>query len=126
MNTEAGTTPPADQVAQDGSEAMDTAQQMVQTAQDVASGREPGPGLDRLMKVSLVVTAELGRSRMKIADIVNLGSGSVVELQKLASEPVDVMVNGTLFARGEVVVVEDHFAVKLTELADRTKIEDLT
>lgn len=81
-----------------------------------------GGGLDVLMNVELNLTVELGRCRMKINDIVNLGSGSVVELQKLASEPVDILVNDALFARGEVVVLEDHFAVKITELADRPNI----
>lgn len=85
-------------------------------------GASTGSGLDVLMNVELSLTVELGRCRMKINDIVNLGSGSVVELQKLASEPVDILVNDALFARGEVVVLEDHFAVKITELADNPNL----
>ena len=113
---------PTDTVAP---EEVAAAQKMVETAHDVALGGGDGGGLNRLMKVGLTVTVELGRCRMKISDIVNMGSGSVVELQRLASEPVDIMVNGSLFARGEVVVIEDHFAVKITDLTDKAKVEDL-
>lgn len=106
-----------------------TVDSMVEHAQAVASDApQPargGQGLDLLMNVGLTLTVELGRSRMKISDIVNLGSGSVVELQKLASEPVDLLVNDTLFARGEVVVMEDHFAVKITELVENANLQAL-
>lgn len=104
-------------------QAVDT---MVEQAQQV--GRAPAEksgGLDLLMGVSLSLTVELGRTRMKISEILNLGSGSVVELQKLASEPVDILVNDALFARGEVVVVEDNFAIKITELVDNPEIGPL-
>lgn len=94
----------------------DTATTMAEHVQRVGAASQSG--LDVLMNVELSLTVELGRCRMKINDIVNLGSGSVVELQKLASEPVDILVNDALFARGEVVVLEDHFAVKITELAE--------
>lgn len=104
-----------------GAPAPDTAQQMVDHAEAV--GNAGGGGLDLLMNVGLTLTVELGRCRMKISDIVNLGTGSVVELQKLASEPVDILVNDALFARGEVVVLEDHFAVKLTELVENRSLD---
>ena len=71
--------------------APDTAQTMAEHVQRVSASS--GGGLDVLMNVELNLTVELGRCRMKINDIVNLGSGSVVELQKLASEPVDILVN---------------------------------
>lgn len=105
-----------------GQKTQDPIQQMVEHAQAVgaASG-----GIDLLMNVPLTLTVELGRCRMKISDIVNLGTGSVVELQKLASEPVDILVNDALFARGEVVVLEDHFAVKITELVENRSLDKL-
>ncbi len=78
-----------------------------------------GANLDMLMDVSLRVTVELGRARLKIRDILNLASGSVVQLEKMASEPVDIMVNGALLASGEVVVVDDQFAVRVTKLLNR-------
>jgi len=102
-------------------ESTATAQSVVDHAKDVAANPPAdatGGGLSLLKGVGLKVTVELGRTRMKIADILALSAGSVVELQKLASEPVDILVNDTLFARGEVVVVDDHFAVKLTELVE--------
>jgi flagellar motor switch protein FliN/FliY len=72
--------------------------------------------IDMLLDVELDVTVELGRKLMSIDDILRLGKGSVVELEKLAGEPVDILVNGKKLAEGEVVVVEDHFGVRLTHL----------
>lgn len=100
-------------------ESSATAQSVVDHAKELAANPPaPGGGLSLLKGVGLKVTVELGRTRMKIADILALSAGSVVELQKLASEPVDILVNDTLFAQGEVVVVDDHFAVKITELVE--------
>ncbi len=72
--------------------------------------------IEMLMDIPLEVTVELGQVSMLIQDILELGSGSIVELEKAAGEPVDVLVNGRLVARGEVVVVEDNFGVRLTEI----------
>jgi flagellar motor switch protein FliN/FliY len=83
---------------------------------------EPATGsegsLDRLMDVTLSVTVELGRRDMLIQDVLNLGHGSVLELDRDATAPVDVLVNGKVLARGEVVVVGDNFGVRLTSLVD--------
>lgn len=79
---------------------------------DEAIRKEMGLVLD----IELAVTIELGRTEMLIRDIVKLGPGSIVELDKLSGDPVDLMVNGRKFARGEVVVVDENFAVRLTEL----------
>ncbi len=73
-------------------------------------------GLEVLMDIPLEVTVELGRVKMVVRDVVELGSGSIVEIDKAAGEPVDVMVNGRLVARGEVVVIEDNFGVRITEI----------
>ena len=72
--------------------------------------------LDMLMDVSMRVTVELGRSSMTIESVLGLGPGSVVELNKLAGEPVDVLINERLIARGEVVVVDENFGVRVTEI----------
>jgi flagellar motor switch protein FliN len=77
--------------------------------------------LGMLLDVNLRVTVELGRTRLKIRDILNLTSGHVVELGKPASEPVDILVNGALLASGEVVVVDDNFAVRITKLLSRAE-----
>ncbi len=72
----------------------------------------------RLMDVSLNVSVELGRKQMQIKEILELGPGKIIELEKLAGEPVDLLVNGKLLARGEVVVVDENFGVRITELVD--------
>ncbi len=77
-----------------------------------------GRKIDLLLDVELDVTVELGRKVMVVEDILRLGKGAVIELNKLAGEPVDVLVNGKKLAEGEVVVVEDHFGVRLTHLLE--------
>ena len=77
--------------------------------------------LDMLLDVNLQITVELGRTRLKFRDVLNLSNGSVVELSRQVSEPVDILVNGALLASGEVVVVDDHFAVRITKLLNRVE-----
>ena len=72
--------------------------------------------LNIVMDIPLEVSVELGRKRMSIREILDMGAGSIVELDKIAGEPVDLLVNGRLVARGEVVVIEDNFAVRITEI----------
>ncbi|MDR5708885.1 MAG: flagellar motor switch protein FliN [Armatimonadota bacterium] len=72
--------------------------------------------LDLLLDVPLQVTVELGRTRMRIRDVLSLGIGAVIELERAAGEPVDLYVNDRLFARGEVVVIEENFGVRVTEI----------
>jgi len=72
--------------------------------------------LNLLLGVTLRVTVELGRAKMSIEEILKLGPGSVVELDKQAGEPVDVLVNDRLIARGEVVVIDDRFGVRITDV----------
>lgn len=81
-------------------------------------------GLARVLDLRLPVVIELGRTRMLIKDIVELSPGAVIELNKLVGEPVDLYVNGTCFAQGEVVVIDENFGVRITELVpleDRIK-----
>jgi flagellar motor switch protein FliN len=78
-------------------------------------------GIELLMDVALEVSVELGRSHMSIGEILGLRTGSVIELDKLAGEPVDVSVNGTLIARGEVVVVDEKFGVRITEVVSKAR-----
>jgi len=85
-----------------------------------ASGAKSGSGfqanIDMLMDVPLTVTIELGRTEMSLKQALELNQGSVIELSRLAGDPIDVFVNEKLIARGEVVVVDDKFAVRITEL----------
>jgi flagellar motor switch protein FliN/FliY len=73
-------------------------------------------GFERVQDIPLELTVELGRTRLLIKDILELRAGSIVELEKMAGEPVDILANGLLVARGEVVVIEDAFGVRITEI----------
>jgi flagellar motor switch protein FliN/FliY len=72
--------------------------------------------LDLILDIPLRVTVELGRTKMLVSDLLNLGQGSVIELSKLAGEPMEVLVNDKLVARGEAVVVNEKFGVRLTDI----------
>ena len=72
--------------------------------------------LHLLRDVEMGITVELGRTRMKVQEVLSLAPGVVLELDRAAGSPVDVLVNGTLMARGEVVVVDEEFAVRITEV----------
>lgn len=83
-------------------------------------GEKPRQGghsnIDLLLDVPLPITVELGRTSMTIRDILDLGPGSVVELDRVAGEPVDILVNGKLVARGEVVVIDENFGVRVVDI----------
>jgi len=80
-----------------------------------AAARQPQT-LDFILDVTLQVTVEVGRARMTIQDLLQLGQGSVVELEKLAGEPLDIYINGKQVARGEAVIVNEKFGVRLTDI----------
>lgn len=82
---------------------------------DEAKPAHAASNLDLLMDVPLPVIVELGRTTMLVRDIMALGPGSVIELEKAAGETVDILVNGRLIARGEVVVIEENFGVRIVE-----------
>lgn len=88
---------------------------------DLGPGVEPArtADLDLLADVDLAVTVELGRVRLTVRDLLRLAEGSVVELDRAVGAPVDVLVNGSLVARGDVVVVDDELGVRITELLRR-------
>ena len=77
--------------------------------------------MEILMDLSLPVAIELGRTQMFIRDILELQRGSVVEFDKLTSEPVDVLINGKKMAEGEVVVIEKHFGIRITNLVEQAE-----
>lgn len=81
-----------------------------------ARASEETSGIELLMDIPLEISVELGRVKMLVKDVVELGTGSIVEIDKAAGEPVDVMVNGRVVAKGEVVVIEDNFGVRITEI----------
>lgn len=80
--------------------------------------------LDVVLDIPVTISMEIGRTRISIRNLLQLNQGSVVELDRLAGEPMDVLVNGTLIARGEVVVVNEKFGIRLTDIispAERVK-----
>lgn len=91
---------------------------------------EPAPAgsgdvkIDAILDVPVTIAMEIGRARINIRNLLQLNQGSVVELDRLAGEPMDVLVNGTLIAQGEVVVVNEKFGIRLTDIvspADRVR-----
>lgn len=88
---------------------------------------EPAPlpeaesrNLDMLLDIPLQVTVELGRTKRSVQDILSLSSGSIIELDKLAGEPVDILVNNKLIAKGEVVVIDENFGVRVTSIISQS------
>ncbi|MHB1285238.1 MAG: flagellar motor switch protein FliN [Leptospirales bacterium] len=77
---------------------------------------EPPENIDFLLDVPLTVSVRVGTARMLIKDLLQLGQGSVVELDKLAGEPMEILINDKLVARGEVVMVNDKYGVRLTDI----------
>ena len=91
------------------------------------AGQSPSnQSIDFLFDVVLQVSVELGRTEMSIRDILNMGQGTVIELNRLAGEPVDILVNGKPIARGEVVVIDDKFGVRVLDvISARDRINSL-
>jgi flagellar motor switch protein FliN/FliY len=91
---------------------------------EVTPGGETEVSLDSILDVPVTISMEIGRSKINIRNLLQLNQGSVVELDRLAGEPMDVLVNGTLIAQGEVVVVNEKFGIRLTDIispSDRVK-----
>lgn len=88
------------------------------TFQDLDRGGEGGAGqdIDFIMDIPVQLTVELGRTKIPIKNLLQLAQGSVIELNGMAGEPMDVLVNGCLIAQGEVVVVNDKFGIRLTDI----------
>ncbi len=82
---------------------------------------EEASKLDSIMDIPVTISMEVGRSFISIRNLLQLNQGSVVELDRVAGEPLDVMVNGTLIAHGEVVVVNDKFGIRLTDVISQTE-----
>ncbi|WP_394200746.1 flagellar motor switch protein FliN [Shewanella waksmanii] len=107
------------------------AEQAIEEAQAVELdelANEPAPlseddaaKLDAIMDIPVTISMEVGRSFISIRNLLQLNQGSVVELDRVAGEPLDVMVNGTLIAHGEVVVVNDKFGIRLTDVISQTE-----
>jgi flagellar motor switch protein FliN/FliY len=93
------------------------AAQMAAFAEVLDEAKPGSRDIDFLLDIPLVVSVEIGRTRMLIKDLLQLGQGSVIEFDKLVGEPMEVLVNEKLIARGEVVVVNEKFGVRLTDIS---------
>src|SRR4051812_31255145 len=120
---------PADDAAAGGAEAgspAETASEVHEAADQVApaafanfaptTGSTAGNDINMILDIPVQLTVELGRTRIPIKNILQLAQGSVVELEAMAGEPMDVLVNGYLIAQGEVVVVNEKFGIRLTDI----------
>jgi flagellar motor switch protein FliN len=102
--------------------AVDSGQQPAEQLEEKPASLNDSSAINMLMDVNLLFTVELGRTQMSIKHVLELQKGSVVELDRVAGEAVDIFVNEHLMARGEVVVVDDKFGVRITDLvAPETK-----
>ena len=87
---------------------------------------QSGKNLDFILDIPVRITVELGRTQMVVNELLNLGKGSVIELNKLAGEPMEVLVNDKLVARGEAVVVNEKFGIRLTDVVSPSeRVEQL-
>ncbi len=94
-------------------------QEMTETS--TFSSQEGDVNLDMILDIPVDISMEIGRTKISIRNLLQLTQGSVVELDRLAGEPLDVMVNGTLIAHGEVVVVNEKFGIRLTDVISATE-----
>jgi flagellar motor switch protein FliN/FliY len=85
--------------------------------ENVFSQQINGTNIEILLDIPLEVSVELGRTKIVIKDLIQLGPGSIIELDKLIGEPVDLLVNDKLIARGEVVVFDENFGIRITDIA---------
>ena len=86
-----------------------------------AASVDNNPNLDVILNIPVQVSLELGKAKMDLRELLQLGQGSVVELERTIDEPLDVLVNGALVARGEVVVVDNKFGIRLTDIVSPEK-----
>ena len=91
--------------------------------QDFSAGGRDGATLDALLDVSMPVVIEIGRTQMTVQEVLQLGAGSVIQLDRIVGEPVDIYVSDRKMAQGEVVVVGEHFGVRITRVLSNQATE---
>ena len=105
-----------EQAAEDGSGVEAAPAEFEELHEEPVRHDDPDIQMDAILDVPVTMAMEIGRTRINIRNLLQLNQGSVVELDRLAGEPMDVMVNGTLVAKGEVVVVNEKFGIRLTDI----------
>jgi flagellar motor switch protein FliN/FliY len=113
-------------LAQAGSDSKDKDEPVVMTPEDSRLARTDFSKLKMILDVPLKVSVELGRTKMLVNDLLQLGQGSVIELDKIAGEPMEILINDKLVAMGEVVVVNEKFGVRLTDVVSQFGLGDIT
>ena len=108
--------PPADLQAEAGAPADYAAADFPELTPDAGAGAHGGSNMAVILDVPVTLSLEVGRTSMSVGELLQLTQGSVVELDRLAGEPLDVLVNGKLVAHGEIVVVNDKFGIRLTDV----------
>ena len=93
----------------------------LQQLEDESSGDGDGPNLDVILDIPVTISMEVGNTKIPIRNLLQLNQGSVVELDRFAGEPLDVLVNGTLIAHGEVVMVNEKFGIRLTDVVSQAE-----
>jgi flagellar motor switch protein FliN/FliY len=88
---------------------------------DTPEGENMAPELDVILDIPVMISMEVGNTKIAIRNLLQLNQGSVIELDRLAGEPLDVLVNGTLIAHGEVVMVNDKFGIRLTDVISQSE-----
>ena len=109
-----------------GGDGGDDSKNIVMTAEDSRLARTDFSKLKMILDVPLKVSVELGRTKMLVNDLLQLGQGSVIELDKIAGEPMEILINDKLLAMGEVVVVNEKFGVRLTDVVSQFGLGDLS
>ena len=112
---------------ENSNEELNALDEVAKAAQDVADSANgsagfiagDSPTLDYILDVTLQISVEVGRARMSIQDLLQLGQGAVVELEKIAGEPLDIYMNGKQVAKGEAVIVNERFGVRITDVISR-------
>ncbi len=102
-------------------EKVDVDEARFQSFESREEKRANGANLNMLMDLEMPITIELGRTKLSVQEVLSIGQGSIIELDKLSGDPVDVFINDRKFARGEVVVVEENFGVRITEILSPTE-----
>ncbi len=113
-------------LANAGGDSKDKEETVVMTPEDSRLARTDFSKLKMILDVPLKVSVELGRTKMLVNDLLQLGQGSVIELDKIAGEPMEILINEKLVAMGEVVVVNEKFGVRLTDVVSQFGLGDIT
>jgi flagellar motor switch protein FliN len=103
-------------MADEWAAAMDEDKQPTSVSETVPGKKNGSPDLDVILDIPVRISMEVGSTAITIRNLLQLNQGSVIELDRLAGEPLDVLVNGTLIAHGEVVVVNDKFGIRMTDV----------